>query len=78
MTTMRAFLDATRLERQSIIHHFVAAFTRAITSLSELAPPDLAAITAQFFQSLQDILQTLPLKASTSLHPTLGSFLPPP
>ena len=29
--TVRAYLDATRLERQSNMHHFVAVHTRPIT-----------------------------------------------
>ena len=54
--TMRAYLDATKQERQLNMHHLVAAYTRAITSahpsLFGLDPLDLAAIAARFVQPI--------------------------
>ena len=69
---IRDYLDATRPEHQSNMHHFVAAYTRAVTSFPSFprlwTRPDLTAIAARFFQPSALVSDGL-VPAAPDTHP---------
>ena len=73
-------LDATRLERQSNMHHSVGAYMWATvfvhpSFLFELDPPDLAAIAARILQPMQVTPQPLSVARSFPLPPGTSRLL---